>query len=35
MRPHLCVGIDVGCKAHRIGIARPNGSILGVWGLNS
>jgi len=28
MRPHLCVGIDVGCKSHRVGIARPNGSIL-------
>ena len=28
MRPHLCVGIDVGCKAHRIAIARPNGSLL-------
>ncbi len=28
MRPHLCVGIDVGCKSHRVGIARPNGLIL-------
>ena len=28
MRPHLCVGIDVGCKSHRVGIAQPNGSIL-------
>jgi len=28
MEPHLCVGIDVGCKAHRIGIACPDGSIL-------
>lgn len=28
MRPHLCVGIDVGCKAHRVGIARPNGLVL-------
>jgi hypothetical protein len=28
MEPHLCVGIDVGCKAHRVGIARPDGSIL-------
>jgi len=28
MKPHLCVGIDVGCKAHRVGIARPDGSIL-------
>jgi len=28
MEPHLCVGIDVGCNAHRVGIARPDGSIL-------
>ena len=28
MDPHLCVGIDVGCKAHRVGIAHPDGSIL-------
>ena len=28
MESHLCVGIDVGCKAHRVGIARPDGSIL-------
>lgn len=28
MEPHLCVGIDVGCKAHRVGIACPDGSIL-------
>jgi transposase len=28
MEPHLCVGIDVGCKAHRVGIATPDGSIL-------
>ena len=28
MNLHLCVGIDVGCKAHRIGIAHPDGSIL-------
>ncbi|MBE0634565.1 hypothetical protein IH601_01010, partial [Candidatus Bipolaricaulota bacterium] len=29
MDPHLCIiGIDVGCKAHRIGIATPDGSIL-------
>jgi len=28
MKPHLCVGIDVGCNAHRVGIARPDGSIL-------
>ena len=23
MDPHLCIGIDVGCKAHRVGIASP------------
>jgi len=28
MDPHLCVGIDVGCRAHRVGIAHPDGSIL-------
>ena len=28
MDPHLYVGIDVGCKAHRVGIALPDGSIL-------
>jgi len=28
MESHLCVGIDVGCKAHRVGIATPDGSIL-------
>jgi transposase len=28
MEPHLCIGIDVGCKAHRVGIATPDGSIL-------
>jgi len=28
MQLHLCVGIDVGCRAHRVGIARPDGSIL-------
>ena len=28
MDPHLCVGIDVGCRSHRVGIARPDGSIL-------
>lgn len=28
MEPHLCVGIDVVCKAHRVGIAHPDGSIL-------
>ncbi len=26
--PQIRVGIDVGCKAHRVGIADPNGSIL-------
>ncbi|MBE0635371.1 hypothetical protein IH601_05200 [Candidatus Bipolaricaulota bacterium] len=26
--PHLCIGIDVDCKAHRVGIATPDGSIL-------
>jgi len=28
MDPHLCVGIDVGYRAHRVGIAHPDGSIL-------
>ena len=28
MDPHLCVGVDVGCKAHRVGIADPDGQIL-------
>ena len=28
MDPHLCVGIDVGCRTHRVGIACPDGSIL-------
>ena len=28
MEPHLCVGVDVGCKAHRVGIACPDGSLL-------
>jgi len=28
MDPHLCVGVDVGCKSHRVGIACPNGAIL-------
>ena len=28
MDPHLCIGIDVGCKAHRVGFAPPDGSIL-------
>jgi len=28
MDPQICVGIDVGCKAHRVGIADPRGSIL-------
>ena len=26
--PHLCVGVDVGCRSHRVGIAHPDGSIL-------
>ena len=26
--PHVRVGIDVGCKAHRVGIGGPDGSIL-------
>ncbi len=28
MDPQIRVGIDVGCKAHRVGIADPRGSIL-------
>jgi len=28
MDPQVRVGIDVGCKAHRVGIADPKGSIL-------
>ena len=28
MDPHLCVGVDVGCRSHRVGIAHPEGSIL-------
>jgi len=28
MEPHLCVGIDVGYRAHRVGIAHPDGTIL-------
>ena len=28
--PQIRVGIDVGCKAHRVGISGPDGSILGV-----
>jgi len=28
MDPHLCVGIDVGCRSHRVGIAHPDGSII-------
>ena len=28
MDPHLCVGVDVGCRAHLVGIAHPDGSIL-------
>lgn len=26
--PTIRVGVDVGCKAHRVGIARPDGTIL-------
>ena len=26
--PQIRVGIDVGCKAHRVGIANPDGKIL-------
>ena len=28
MEPHLCVGIDVGYRGHRVGIAHPDGTIL-------
>ncbi len=28
MDPHICVGIDVGYRSHRVGIALPDGSIL-------
>ncbi len=28
--PQIRVGIDVGCKAHRVGISGPDGSILEV-----
>ena len=28
MDPQIRVGIDVGCKAHRVGISDLNGSIL-------
>jgi len=28
MDPHLCVGIDVGYRSHRVGIAQPDGTIL-------
>jgi len=28
MDPHLCVGVDVGYRFYRVGIAYPNGSIL-------
>jgi transposase len=28
MVPHLCVGIDVGCRSHRVGIAHPDGRLL-------
>ena len=28
MDPHLCVGIDIGYKNHRVGIASPDGQIL-------
>jgi len=35
MEPHLCVGIDVGCRAHRVGIAHPNGSILEEFDISS
>lgn len=34
MDPHLCIGIDVGCKAHRVGIATPDGSILEESGIS-
>ena len=28
MNPQVRVGIDVGCKSHRVGISGPDGSIL-------
>jgi len=28
MNPHLCVGIDIGYRNHRVGIADPDGQIL-------
>jgi len=28
MDPQLRIGIDVGCKAHRVGISQPHSSIL-------
>jgi len=28
MDPQIRVGIDVGCKAHRVGIANPDGKIM-------
>ena len=28
MDPHLSVGIDIGHRNHRVGIAAPNGAIL-------
>jgi len=28
MDPDTRVGIDVGCEAHRVGISKPDGSIL-------
>ena len=34
MDPHLCVGIDVGCRTHRVGIAHPDGSILEEFGIS-
>ena len=34
MEPHLCVGIDVGYRAHRVGIAHPDGTILDEFGIS-
>lgn len=31
--PKIRVGVDVGCKAHRVGIAGPDGSILEEFGI--
>ena len=28
MEPCIRVGIDVGCKAHRVGVAGPDGTFL-------